>query len=639
MKNHQKLKEDYVIRAEDNALLGEGNTRKFNFWLPAAVIEGIVIIFLVLTVFGVLDPTNLSDTEAELEDVSVGLNVDEDNGAELQEDNDKYLTGSSVAPNIIFLLADDVGWADISHNNAEYSTPNIDRILEDGVEFTRFYTHTLCTPSRMAILTGRLSWKLGWQYQEVVHGMMTGHIPYDEVTYAEVTKQMGYNNYYVGRWGAGYAAWGMTPLNRGWDMFSGYFGADGGYYNFTSNHFGWKSVFDMWNMREPFVEANLTYTEDVFLNKSFEYLEAAKASGKPFTLTYASRSAHPPIDGDWPTNYPPTIYPECVQANASYIGREYFCNKVKYLDYSWGVLIDYLKENDLYDNTIIFIASDNGATPYSGMSGWTDWGCNWPLRGGKATHFEGGIKVFAGMSGGLIPEELRGTTFDELTHEVDIAATIMRLSMTNKQFELRSTLTGTDKIIDGINLYNFEHHDLIVHNVNPQAIADWMLNIDYDYAATDGEWKYYVGGTPASRGSGWYNTPESGRIDQNNNPSIFETAGGWCVDGCLFHIFTDPTESYDVSTEYPEVVEYYKDLIDSIYAGGFDEDYHPGQPTAIDFRGYQADGIMRPFLNRASINGYYKRVHSVDSDRKYDYGNHRQSWIGDYDGITNPFMN
>jgi len=618
-------------------LLGEEKKRKCNYWLTAVVMQGIIIVYLALTVYGVTDLTDFSETAAELEEGALVLNAEEDNAEESQDDGDQYLSGRTVAPNIVFLLADDIGWADISHNQADYTTPNIDAILESGVELTRFYTHTLCTPSRMAILTGRMSWKLGYQYQEVVHGMMTGHIPYDEVTYAEVTREMGYENYYVGRWGAGYASWDMTPLNRGWDKYSGYLGCDGGYYNYSTDHFDWKDVYDMWDMKEPYIAANMTYTEDIFLNKSLEYLEAAKSSGKPWTLTYASRSAHPPIDNDWPTNYPPTVYDECVQANASYIGREYFCNKVKYLDNIWGILIDYLKDNDLYDNTIIFITTDNGATPYSGLDGWSDFGCNWPLRGGKVTHFEGGLKVFAGMSGGLIPEELRGTTFDEMTHAVDIAATIMRLSMTNKEFEARSTLTGTKKIVDGTNLFDFEHHDLIVHSVNPHSIPDWMSDIDYDYAATDGEWKYYVGGTPFSRGGGWYNTPENGRITIDNSPDAFELAGGWCTDGCLFHLYTDPTENFDVSADYPEIVEYYYDLLDAIYAGGFDEEYHPGQPNAIDFRGYQADGIMRPFLNQDTINGYFERTHSVDSNTSYDYGTSLLSWIGDYDGYTWPF--
>jgi len=641
MTSHQKLQEEYVISVEDKALLGDKTKQRCNLWTIALITQSTVIIGLVLYICGafdiLFDTAESSSIVGALEEGSLVLNEDENVGDEPEQDEgDKYLTGSFVAPNVVFLLADDVGWGDIGAHEADYSTPNIDAILSDGIELTRFYTHTLCTPSRMALLTGRYSWKLGFQYQEVVHGMMTGHIPFDEVTYAEVTKEMGYKNYYVGRWGAGYASWDMTPLNRGWDKYSGYLGCDGGYYNYTTDHFEWRTVFDMWDMREPFLAANMTYSEDVFLSKAFEYLEEVKVSGEPFTLTYGSRSAHPPIDDDWPTNYPPIIYPECAQADSTYIGREYFCNKVKYLDYTWGKLIKYLKDNDLYDNTLIFITTDNGATPYSESSGWTDWGSNWPLRGGKVTHYEGGIRVFGGMSGGLIPEELRGTTFDELTHVVDIAATIMRMSMTQKQFEERSTLTGSTKVVDGKNLFTFEQHDLIVHSVNPQSYPGWMGDVDYDYAATDGEWKYYVGGTEWSRGGGWYNTPERGMVTIENDPETFSLAGGWCLDGCLFHLLTDPTENYDVSADYPEILDYYQDLIDAIHFGGFDEEYHSGQPNVIDFRAYQADGIMRPYLNKDSITEYDSRTKSVDSTFNYDYSSYPMSYIGDYNG-TYPF--
>jgi len=641
MPSHQKLEEHPVSNATDSALLGDEKSA-CNFWMWLAITQIIVIIFLVLAEFGVFlnlsDATNESGAAGAFEDDSVLFNAGQGNLDEVHADaSDKYLTGSHVAPNMIFLLTDDIGWADIGLHKAEYTTPNIDSILESGIELTSFYTHTLCSPSRMAMLTGRMTWKLGAQYQEVVHGMMTGHIPYDEVTFAEVTKEMGYNNYYVGRWGVGYASWDMTPLRRGWDKFSGYLGCDGGYYNYSTEHWDWKNVYDMWDMDEPFIDANMTYSEDVFLSKSLEYLDDAKSSGKPFTLTYASRTAHPPIDNDWPTFYPPIIWPECVQTNASYIGREYFCNKVKYLDYSWGILIDYLHDNDLYDNTIIFITTDNGATPYSEMDGWSDYGCNWPLRGGKVTHFEGGLRVWAGMSGGLIPEELRGTTFDELTHVTDIAATFMRLSMTESQFEARATLTGTEKVVDGKNLYDFEYHDLIIHNVNTRMVPSWMSNITYDYGATDGEWKYYMGGTPWSRGSGWYNTPERGYINGNTSPDVWMLAGGWCQDGCLFHLPSDPTENYDVSSDYPEIPAYFEDLIDAIYEGGFDPDYHSGQPFDIDFRGYQADGIMRPYLNQDSINDYTCRTSSDNYNFTYDYSSYLLSWIGDYDGSTWPF--
>merc|ERR1719219_3076811 len=117
---------------------------------------------------------------------------------------------------------------------------------------------------------------------------------------------------------------------------------------------------------------------------------------------------------------------------------------------------------------LVFLASDNGALPYTTYDGgYSDWGCNWPLRGGKGTHFEGAIKVWAGLTGGLVSSDYQGTTFDSMTHITDFAATAMRLSMKQSDFDERDTLTGTDKIVDGKNIFSLEHHELVVHNVMP----------------------------------------------------------------------------------------------------------------------------------------------------------------------------
>jgi len=639
MTSHQKLEDDADIQREDAAMLGEKPKKKCNFWLLVSIGELLVVIFLILAIAGVFD--DLTDTANE----SGAAGTDEDNtvlneSVVNSEDQgpDSYLTGD-VAPNIIFLVADDIGWADISHNDGEFSTPNIDEILEGGVEFTQFYSHALCTPSRMAFLTGRLAWKLGSQYQEVIHGMMAGHIPDDEMTYAEVTKEMGYDNYYVGRWGVGYASWDMTPLARGWDKFMGYFGPEGGYYNHTTDHFNeWLGVYDMWDMQDAYIDANMTYSEDLFLDRSLVYLEEARLSGNPFTLTYAAQTAHAPIDDDWPTFYPPTIWTECEQADPKYIGREYYCNKVKYLDNNWGIIIDYLKTNDMWDNTIIFMTSDNGALPYTEQGAWLDWGCNWPLRSGKVTNYEGGIKVWAGMTGGLVPEELRGTTVDDLTHIVDFATTAMRLSMTKSEYEARATLTGTNKVVDGNNLFDFEHHDLLIHNILPHYIPTWVHEDDNNYAATDGEWKFMRGFVDSSAlGAGWYNIPGEGTITVDNSPFVFRNAGGYCAKGCLFHLTTDPNEFTDVASEYPEVMDYFIDVIDAIYQGGLDEDYHTGQPYEEDYRGYQADNILRPYLSAAAITDYLNRSVTTNSNFTYDYAYYTLSWEGDYDGVNSPF--
>jgi len=555
-----------------------------------------------------------------------------------EEESEVYLTGP-VAPNMMFLLADDIGWSDISANGGRFDTPNIDELVTGGIQLTNFYSQALCTPSRMAFLTGRFAWKLGVQYPEVIHGLMTGHIPEDSKTFAEITREMGYDNYYVGRWGVGYASWEFTPLGRGWDNFMGYFGPEGGYYNHTTDHFEeWIGVYDMWDMTTPHIDANMTYSEDLFYERTLFYLEEAKKNGKPFTLTYSAQTAHAPIDDDWPTFYPPTTWDECEEEEDLYRGREYYCNKVKYLDYTWGLLLDYLKDTGMWDNMIVFVTTDNGALPYTAQDVYSDWGCNWPLRGGKVTHFEGGIKVWAGLTGGLVPDEYQGTTFDSLTHITDFATTAMRLSMTQKQYETRETLTGTSKVPDGKNIFSLEHHDLIIHNVLPSYIPSWVNDEAFDYAATDGEWKYMVGTDDSSaQGHGWYNFPGYGIIDETNDPVTYANAGGNCSSGCLFHLLTDPYEYRDLSADYPDIAFYFYDVINGIYTGGLDDSYHSGQPYEADYRGWMSDNILRPYLSNEAIKDYHERVSSVESADEYDYVNSPLSYISDYGKLKSPF--
>jgi len=645
MTSHQKLKDDAADSKGDEPILVKEKEKKApcNWWILVAIFELIIVIFLVLGITGAFD--SLTDTDNESgaagEESTMALNGmknDDLKQSITDDDGDSYITGDT-APNMIFLVADDIGWNDISHNDGGFGTPTIDGILEGGIEFTRFYSHALCTPSRMALLTGRIAWKMGSQYPEVIHGMMAAHIPFDEKTFAEVIHEFGYYNYYVGRWGVGYASWDMTPLGRGWDKFMGYFGPEGGYYNHSTSHFNeWFDVYDFWDMKETYIDANMTYSEDLFVDRTLSYLEEARESGNPFTLTYAAQTAHAPIDDDWPTFYPPTIWTECFEEDPNLIGREYYCNKVKYLDYTWGIIIDYLMSNGMWDNTIIFMTTDNGAEPFTDSDIWSDWGSNWPLRSGKVTNFEGGIKVWAGMSGGLIPEELRGTTFDELTHIVDFAATAMRLAMTNGEYESRQTLTGTEKVVDGNNLFSLEYHDLILHNVLPHYIPSWVKVQDSNYAATDGEWKYYVGFDESSAlQAGWYNAPGKGMVTLRTDPVKFREGGGYCSDGCLFHLSTDPNEELDVSREYMEVTEYFIDVIDAVYQGGFDEEYHSGQPYEEDYRGYQADNIMRPYLSSTAAEDYANRTGSTDYNFTYDYAKYSLSWEGDYDGFNSPF--
>jgi len=625
-----QLKDDKknYVRDDGDVLPKQGNycSARFNLFVLISVLLFLLNICLALYVSGLFD-SSTEDTEDTLQDDLTDLHTKDTLGEE-------YLTGS-VAPNMLFLLADDMGFADISLNGAPYPTPNIDELVTGGIQFTDFHTHELCTPTRIAFLTGRYVWRTGLQYTHVTKGLVTAHMPLSEKTWAEVTKEMGYDNYYVGRWGVGYASWEFTPLGRGWDTFEGYFGPEIGYYSHRSDVGDWSAVFDFWDNKEPGTKWDGRYSEDIFLEKALLHLAEAKENGKPFTLMYASQTAHTPIDGDSPESNPPMTFEECV--NEEWPTAEIYCNKIKYLDYAWGIIIEYLKENGLWDNMVIFTTSDNGALPYTGTD-WYGWGCNWPYRGGKQTYYEGGIKNWMGMSGGLVPEEYRGTSFDLLTHATDIAATAMRLSMTQTEFEERETLTGRKQLIDGNNLWAFEHHELIIYNVLPQWVPSRCTEDELDYAATDGEWKFIMGFMDSSgMGAGWYSYPGGEIIDRMHSPEIYYEAGGNCSTGCLFHIVSDQYENKDLKADYPEITNYFYFLLDAIHRGGFDDSYHSGQPFEYDYRGVQADGILRPYINPKSVDDYHERLSLTRNNHNYNYGNFSQFWFGEFDGVDSPF--
>merc|ERR1719499_1867423 len=237
--------------------------------------------------------------------------------------------------------------------------------------------------------------------------------------------------------------------------------------------------------------------------KSLQYLADILENDKPFTLTYSAQTGHNPIETDGGPDdgwlNPPRTFPECelVADDDMYKPRSYMCNKVKYLDMIWGEFIQRLKHTGLWENTIVFVTSDNGGLPFVGADKNGGWGCNWPLRGTKQSYLEGGIKVWGGMWGGALPEDMLGTTHDGLTHIVDIAATAMWLSASKtRATELDLEGKGINynmKKLDGVNLFELESHDLLVHNVIPQFHPDWIYPKNMDYAATDGIWKFWSG--------------------------------------------------------------------------------------------------------------------------------------------------
>ncbi len=312
---------------------------------------------------------------------------------------------NSTKPNILFILADDLGWMDVSYMGSElYETPNIDALAAEGMVFRNAYAaNALCSPTRASIMTGMYPARVGIvtpachvdeevfeqsvpesgpASRKVLLPSSVTRLSKEYYTLAEALKDGGYSTGHFGKWHLGHAPY--DALNHGFDVDipnSPVPGPVGGYF----------SPWVFWETEGPDAE----YIEDRMAKEAVKFIRENKS--KPFFLNYWAFSTHTPIDAkrDISAKYYHKLKgmdPDTPQKNASYAA------KVEGLDDAVGMLIRELKKQGLYDKTIIIFFSDNGGLAVSTKEVQTlYWNTpttnNDPLRFGKASIYEGGTRV------------------------------------------------------------------------------------------------------------------------------------------------------------------------------------------------------------------------------------------------------
>lgn len=308
-------------------------------------------------------------------------------------------------PNVVIILADDLGYGDIGAFGAtDIATPHIDGLATRGIRFTDFYAgHNVCSPSRAALLTGRHSKRMGISH--VFQADSPDGMPLAEVTIAEMLRDNGYATGLVGKWHLGSQDRYM-PWNQGFDSFQGV-----PYSNDMGNFF-WYDEQEI--IYEPIDQAYLTqrYTE-----KAVDFISANKEA--PFFLYVAHSMPHVPI-----------------YASPDFLGkseRGLYGDVVQELDWSVGQMVAALEDAGILENTLVLFTSDNGPWLPMGSHGGETGG----LRDGKGTTFDGGHKVptVAYLSGGV-----SGVTVVEPVSMLDLLPTIANLT---------GAAVPTDRAIDG----------------------------------------------------------------------------------------------------------------------------------------------------------------------------------------------
>jgi arylsulfatase A-like enzyme len=272
-------------------------------------------------------------------------------------------------PNIVILLADDLGWADVGYHHSEIHTPNIDRLASQGTRFERYYAFPLCSPTRSALMTGRSPIRLGVVYATIEpfddHG-----VPVEEHFMPQTLKAAGYETAMTGKWHLGHTRRAFFPNARGFDHSYGFLNGRIDYY--THDREGGLD----WH-RDGKTDFEKGYSTELIGREAMRLIRE-RDRAKPLFLYVPFNAPHAPL------HKPPRYMDNYAHIKDE--DRRQFCATVQYMDDVIGRILATLDDEHMTNDTLVMFFSDNGGPTGLGAK-------NTPLRGGKRSTYEGGIRV------------------------------------------------------------------------------------------------------------------------------------------------------------------------------------------------------------------------------------------------------
>ena len=372
-------------------------------------------------------------------------------------------------PNIVLILADDLGYGDLSCYGSDISTPNIDSMADTGVKFNHFYSASpVCSPSRAALLTGRYQTRVG--VPGVLGPQANDGLALRETTLPQVLKSANYMSMCIGKWHLG-AGPGYMPLDRGFDQFYGLP---------YSNDMSPLPLYDGTAVVEA--QAQLSSLTARYTDKAVDFINT-NAGAKPFFLYMAHTFPHIPLAASdrFKGKSGKGLYGDCIQE----------------LDWSTGQIMDALKSSGVSNNTLVIFTSDNGPW-YQGSPG--------RLRGRKAETFEGGMREpFLARWPGRIPPGR--TVASSMATMMDLFPTFAKLA---------GATVMPDAPLDGVDIMPMMTGDADAVDRDPFFYFD-DCNLQ---CVRQGRWKLHVAryNTPP-----WIPQPPEGRINLPlMNPELYD---------------------------------------------------------------------------------------------------------------------
>ncbi len=393
---------------------------------------------------------------------------------------------SPVRPNIVFILADDLGWADLGSYGADlHETPHLDRLARQGVRFTQAYAMSVCSPTRSAILTGKHAARLNftiWREASIgrdaeaarsknrlIPPATIHNLGSDETTIAELLRESGYLTFHVGKWHLGDAA--NSPESQGFDL------------NIGGTHWGAPATF-FWPFRGAFGQSReFRYVPGLGIGKEGQYLtdrftdEALRlideSAGRPFFLNLWYHNPHTPIEGkpELTAKYRQRLKPGFNHQNPDYAAM------IETLDENVGRIMSHLEKKGLAAQTLFVFTSDNGGyvNQYKGRQVTS----NAPLRSGKGSLYEGGVRVPLIVSWPGVAR--RGAVIDQPVISMDLFRTFAEAAGVNGEtgvdgLSILPLLRNPQSRLDREALYfHYPHYYPTSSPVSAIREGDWKL--------------------------------------------------------------------------------------------------------------------------------------------------------------------
>jgi arylsulfatase A-like enzyme len=366
-------------------------------------------------------------------------------------------------PNIVFILADDLGYADVScYGRPDLSTPSIDRIAAQGLRFLQAYANSaVCSATRTALITGRYQYRLRLGLEEPLAGNPDVGLPPEHPTLPSLLKRVGYSSTLVGKWHLGVLP-KFGPLKSGYDHFYGFRGGAVDYFSHATG----SDKEDLWD--DDVLIHQVGYLTNLLGSRAVDVVNRYAKSGQPFMVSLHFSAPHWPWEAPGDEAESERLRQPGSGGIADFDGgsQKTYQRMIEEMDRQIGRVLQALDANGLTENTIIIFTSDNGGERFADT---------WPFTGKKTELLEGGLRIPALISWpARIPQ---GRTIDQVSISMDWMPTLLAAA---------GTEPDPSYPVDGMNLLpNLTQNAAPV----PRKLF-WRYKANAQRAARDGDYKF-----------------------------------------------------------------------------------------------------------------------------------------------------